>query len=959
MLKITDYRILALTVCMLLGTLALSQDINNDSLFNIWKDKSKDKRTRVEAFIERFDTDDYITEKQFYEWLEESEKALKFSKRIKEEKYEGFFNLLVGFRYREQLEKEEQSCKYFERGIELLLKHEYDRHIMMFFWRRPFGCESLSEVRLKEIMSTLEQRLKVEQRVLFHVTSGFYLIQLPDQKERACEAFKTGVNYGLEDGKYDMASIGLIMLKTGGCTNYSVEAMDSKIGTIEREIQKEVNDLNEIRSITSTILNYYDSSDMYPDALRTAQKIIKYSEQLQEYDWTYANAIYSIGSIHNQIGNYEDSEKYLLKSQALADSLQDYNLLGASYISLSKLYVNKKDADKASVYIKKGLEVMKDKKHCEPCYLIARVTRASIENMKGNYKEALEELIEVKNSLIMKGGYENQYGNIYSEMSKAYIGLGEYPKAIEYANLGLSDNIPKNLSDQFDLHEVMYTAQDRAGYYKSSFDNFRKMVAIKDSLEILRNSEEVTRLELEKKFAEERLADSLRVAQDNIAKELQFQNEISKQKTTRNILIALGVGLLIFLLALYSRLRYIKRTEMLLKKKNELIKAEKEKALASERAKHQFLANMSHEIRTPMNAIKGMTEILLRRDPNEEQVEFLSGIKQSSDALLVIINDILDLSKIESGKIELENIQFDLDEILQGVHTIMKFKAEEKGLELNIKDSGLENALLGDPSRLRQILINLVGNAIKFTEKGIVNVMVEQLESHDEEVLLQFTVSDTGVGIAREHLEKIFNSFEQEYADTSRKFGGTGLGLSISKKLVELYNGKIWVESEKGKGSQFHFSIAFKKASELEQVHKAQKGTVFDKSLLKGIKILLVEDNDFNAVVAQEELEDAIEDVGIELAENGSIAIEKLKSDNFDIVLMDVQMPVMNGYEATQKIRTLPEKFSEIPIIAMTANVLKDEIERCYASGMDDFIGKPFNTEMLIQKIYRHHVGIS
>ena len=379
--------------------------------------------------------------------------------------------------------------------------------------------------------------------------------------------------------------------------------------------------------------------------------------------------------------------------------------------------------------------------------------------------------------------------------------------------------------------------------------------------------------------------------------------------------------------------------------------AEKEKAQASERAKHQFLANMSHEIRTPMNAIKGMTDILIRRNPKEDQKEYLDSIKQSSDSLLVIINDILDISKIEAGKIELEYEPFSIKELVDNVHTVMQFKAEEKGLGLK-KDIPTEDLYVkGDATRLRQILINLIGNAIKFTEKGLVTTALKA-ENVNGKLNLHFVISDTGIGIDKDRMDKIFKSFEQAYSDTSRKFGGTGLGLSISKMLVELQQGKIWVESEKGKGSQFHFTIAYDIAEPIHTGNNIEDPDINTASELNGIRILLVEDNPFNVVVAQEELEDAIEGVHVEVAENGLIAVEKLRSSSFDIILMDVQMPTMNGYEATKAIRAFDNEKAGIPIIAMTANVLKDEVDLCYQAGMNDFIGKPFDTQELIQKIY-------
>ena len=288
----------------------------------------------------------------------------------------------------------------------------------------------------------------------------------------------------------------------------------------------------------------------------------------------------------------------------------------------------------------------------------------------------------------------------------------------------------------------------------------------------------------------------------------------------------------------------------------------------------------------------------------------------------------------------------------------MQFKAEEKGLELDKDIPNEELNVQGDVTRLRQILINLIGNAIKFTEKGTVTTSIKS-EQDGNKLNLHFTVSDTGIGIDENRMGKIFESFEQAYSDTTRKFGGTGLGLSISKKLVELHNGKIWVESEKGKGSQFHFIIPYAVADAKTEIMPADDAQTNIADALKGIKILLVEDNEFNVVVAKEELEDAIENVVVEVAENGLIAVEKLKSSTFDIILMDVQMPVMNGFEATQAIRNLDSEKNNTPIIAMTANVLKEEVDLCYKSGMNDFIGKPFDTKELLQKIHGLKVKIS
>ncbi len=421
-------------------------------------------------------------------------------------------------------------------------------------------------------------------------------------------------------------------------------------------------------------------------------------------------------------------------------------------------------------------------------------------------------------------------------------------------------------------------------------------------------------------------------------------------------MLASGILFLVLVVGLLSRLRYIRKTKAVLEEKNLLIEAEKEKAKSSEKAKQQFLASMSHEIRTPMNAIKGMTDILLRREPQQHQLSYLNAIKESSNSLMIIINDILDISKIEAGKIDLEEIPFSLLDVIGTVNTIMLFKAEEKGLQLKTNiEKDIATLVIGDPTRLLQILLNLVSNSIKFTEKGTITIQLKFEQKESAQIIAKFCISDTGLGIEEDRLEKIFNSFEQANSDTTRKFGGTGLGLSISRKLVEIQEGKIWAESKKGKGSQFYFTLPYFISDSKENSSTNEIGVNSGNyaEQLKGIKVLLVEDNAFNAIVAQEELEDAIENVTVTVAENGSIAVEQLNLGDFDVVLMDVQMSIMNGYEATRAIREQTDKKSKIPIIAMTANVLKEEIENCFEAGMNDFIGKPFDTQELIQKIFK------
>ncbi|MBK7443151.1 MAG: response regulator [Bacteroidetes bacterium] len=388
------------------------------------------------------------------------------------------------------------------------------------------------------------------------------------------------------------------------------------------------------------------------------------------------------------------------------------------------------------------------------------------------------------------------------------------------------------------------------------------------------------------------------------------------------------------------------------REKTRELESEKGRAEYSEKVKEQFLANMSHEIRTPMNAILGMTRLLLEKEPRTDQLKYLNSIKHASDNLLVIINDILDLSKIEAGKINLESIPFDIRNEIKSVFETMKVNADDKNLELKTDiENTIPKTIIGDPYRLSQILLNLTGNAIKFTEKGSVTIKTTAA-MQGEKVLLTFSVIDTGIGIAKDKLDYIFDMFTQETSSTTRKFGGTGLGLAICKKLIELQGGAISVDSEAGKGSVFSFTLPFAIGKDVvdENPKAEHKQQVVAK--MKNLRILLAEDNEFNQMVAVDTLESAIEGAQVTVAANGKIAVDMLKNNTFDIVLMDIQMPEMDGHEATKTIGSSSDpRINSMPIIAMTASVIKAEVDKCFESGMNEFVGKPFSVDELLEKM--------
>ena len=399
--------------------------------------------------------------------------------------------------------------------------------------------------------------------------------------------------------------------------------------------------------------------------------------------------------------------------------------------------------------------------------------------------------------------------------------------------------------------------------------------------------------------------------------------------------------------------KQIRSAQLEILKKNEELTTAKEKAESASNAKQNFLSNMSHEIRTPLNAIIGFSEILLQETPSHEQLECLNAIKFSGENLLVLVNDILDITKIEEGKINIEKVDFDLKELVNHISTLHLAKAKEKDLGFQFEiDETLQPLVKGDPVRLTQILNNLISNAIKFTEKGNVTVRVQLIEKTGMHEKISFRILDTGIGISPEESKRIFERFEQANTDTTRKYGGSGLGLTITRLLLRLQGSEIYHTSVPGMGSVFFFDMTYELGT---GSHSAARQVMdpYGTDFLKNKSVLLAEDNELNLKVARRFLQKW--NAMVESASNGHEAVELAHSKKFDMILMDLQMPVMDGYEAVRQIRG--DHFCasyKTPIIALTADIMSGDLNSLILSGFNDFITKPFNPADLKNKIIKN-----
>ncbi|MCX6249841.1 MAG: tetratricopeptide repeat protein [Bacteroidetes bacterium] len=754
-----------------------------------------------------------------------------------------------------------------------------------------------------------------------------------------------------------------------------------------------------------TGINYHYGKANYPKALEYYLQSLKINEETGNKSGI-TSSLNRLGLIYYSLSEYAKALDYYQKSLRMARESGDNTAMQDVMINLGDIYQKQHDYPKTLDYFNQALKINQaigNKTGCARALnAIGYVYRLKKDFVKTHqYSEEAVKYYESDGNKQAMAAELEDIGDLYRQEA-------EYPKALKYLfkalrlqkelndkrsvsyNYGViaytyfliatdrnktilnklfagnkpaaikrsltyvdsSVAIQKELGDLYLLQDTyISTSQclEQIGDYKGALEFYKNYITIRDSVFNLEKDKKLTQLSMKFEFDKKQATDSLQHAVENNLNQLRLQ----KQKTFTYAGF-IGMALVAFLLfVVFRNYNNQRKSNLRLHAAQKEILEQKERAEQSEKFKQQFLANMSHEIRTPMNAVMGMTNLLIDKDPRSDQQHYLEGIKKSSDILLHIINDILDLSKIESGKMELEKTDFSLRQTIEQVIVTLRHKADEKGLYLlSDIDGRIPDVLIGDPVRLNQIILNLAGNAIKFTEKGSVQIKGILASGDPSSVMnIRFLVIDTGIGIPEDKLETVFESFRQVNASDTRKYGGTGLGLSISRQLVELYGGEIKIESVEGAGTTFSFALNFQTGSAERLLQHTSSQANMDGRILNGLKILIADDNEYNRIVAYDTLKSKA-DVEIESASNGHEAIELLKLHDFDVVLMDVQMPEMNGFEATRLIRTnLPSPKKDIPIIALTASVLRTDLDKCRQAGMNSYIPKPFNASQLIRGI--------
>lgn len=670
----------------------------------------------------------------------------------------------------------------------------------------------------------------------------------------------------------------------------------------------------DVRRAKSVALNniglIYRSTKDYKNALIKFEESLKIRESVKDKN-LIAHSYNYIGSIYSSLKDYSNAEKYYNLSLDYYRELKDFASMGKVMINIGGMYYDQGEKVKSIDSRNDAIALFLNN---NKLYAAADAMNdlAEFHKTENDVSEALLHALRA---------YEISTKNKYTAVRQHSLKL--------LSDLSLVNN---NANEAYKYLKIYDDLKDSLAQQEAQ----RKLVNLEFSNELQRRDREMSIMKTE-----------------NRVKELAIEN----QKRRNTLLLIITIIVLILLFVIFFAFRIQRKNLKVLQDRNKLIddnnrkiemsmimlEEAKEEAEKNARIKSEFLSIMSHELRTPMNAVLGMTQVIMEENPRQDQLENLETMKLSAENLLDIISDILDYNRLESGKIMLVKKDFSLKNLMNKLFKIMALSIKQKGLKLNYNyDENLGDAFIGDDIRISEIISNLIGNAIKFTDSGTITVDIKKIGIKASSSLIRFTVRDTGIGISQQNISTIFDSFTMEKTDTTRKYGGTGLGLSIVKKLLELMNGQIYVESKVGEGSKFFFEI------ELENSDKKFDEVIAEPEKAPGAislqKILIVEDNQVNQLVMKKMLKNT--GIEIDIADNGKIGFEKVLKNKYDLIFMDLLMPEMDGYEATKEIRKLDK---EIPIIALTADVMKGVEAKTKEAGMNNYLTKPVKKDELLK----------
>ncbi|ESU26399.1 signal transduction histidine kinase [Flavobacterium limnosediminis JC2902] len=684
------------------------------------------------------------------------------------------------------------------------------------------------------------------------------------------------------------------------------------------------------------VSNFHKSSFDYDKALTYARKAKQYATK-KKLQKELADSHLSIGSIYGELDRQDEAIENYIRSITIYNNLTPSSNSAFCYYSLGQSYLKKNNLNLAENYLNKSMAEYKTVNIPEALDLI-ELQKGIVQKRKGNTEGALKKFRSIAT--------KNDIETLPETKAEAYFELAEieaekdpqsaianlekaYTISIEGYNTNQKLRILRRLSEMFETTKNI----SKSHFY------LKKFIVIRDSIFNIR-TKTANVPAYERYIATEQLKTIDKTNRENKAQE----KSIKFSKLISILSIALISILSLLSLSLYKNNIIRTKTNQLLKDKNQELETEKERAEKASKARAEFLSTVSHELRTPLNAINGITHILIEDNPKPSQMNYLNSLKFSGNYLLTFINDILEINRVESDVVEVESIDFDLRDLLENIVGSFSEIANKNKTVYHLEiDEKIPSTLIGDPTKLSQILINLINNAIKFTTNGNVWVSAVVKKEKANSVRIHFEVRDTGIGIPKERIDTIFDSFTQGSVEINRKYGGTGLGLAIVKRLVTLLGGKIKLDSEEGKGSRFHFEIALRIS---EKKIDKKIAPVYDNKWLEDKKILLVEDNKINQMITQKMLER--KKMHCHIIENGEDAVEHMRQNTYDLVLMDVHLPGINGTIATELIR----KFNQdTPIVALTAISLDENKEMLLSFGMNDVITKPFDPEKFYEVI--------